>query len=566
MRKGGYKRILKNAGLLGLAFNLLAFSPPQKNDLIELKGFLYGRQTGSFAATDQNKLYVLKPGTRALIKEIKKFESGNYGLCLSLVNATDIPSDTKCVWAYFNTKTPYLNLYSVSKDETSRKKMLEDWAKDGKKVTLTKTTVPEKAQAAQVTRTTTAVVEKQSPAPANPAAKALPPTQAAGAPGAKGVDAAAVSKSTAQGIAQFNAKSAQVMTEKTTPACVTGECAKPSLQTYETCNAKNDYLENTLAGVLNQSAYSAFFQSPQKEIIRTACIQRNMEQFSSSSAFYRLCRPQQLSGGAHVRKACLSDNYVNMTSKSFNLAAECLGDYVAGSSQGKAQAALSVFAFMAQESGMHVNARSNTGAGGPGQMTGGAIAEVNKDLRNIRRHLAKSNNPNCSQVLTKALETPLTTRAEACDRLSVQKDNPIKSMAYAFAYQAFIRRSLSKVVFDEDIFGSVLSPELPREQRDRLMMELSAWSHNTGPTGMTGTYRRAGPLIALLRHYAQNKYSVKTEEDVSQFMAGLKPFMRTHAHPANSSPGRYLETGNYYENIQKKMKLITQEPKSCLAI
>ncbi|MEZ0390622.1 MAG: hypothetical protein ACAH59_00300 [Pseudobdellovibrionaceae bacterium] len=545
MHVAGVKKTMKQLGWILMAFHLLAFTSPQRDDLIEIKGFLNGRSEGSFTAQNQNRLYVLKSGTRAVVREVKHFNSGNYGLCLSLLNATDIPSNSDCVWAYFDVKNPALNLYSVSGNPSVRKQTIETWAKDGKTVRLKKATTPSQGQAAQTTRQTTAVVENKNPSR---------------------TDSKAVAQSVVQGIHQTNKSVSTAMGASHSEVCM--DCSKPSLVSYETAcknDPKQNYLENTLSGILNQSSDSAFYQSPQKEVIRTACIQRNMQTFVSSREFYRTCSPQQLSGGTKAAKACLSENYVNITSKAFNLAADCLGDYVAGSESGKGQAALSIFSFMAQESGMHVNARSSTGAGGPGQMTGGAINAVNQDMRNIKRHLENSKNPNCSQTLARALKNPLSTRGASCDRIRLDDGNPMKSMAYAFAYQAINRRVLDNVVFDEALFGKVISDELPKTQKDRLMMELSAWSHNTGPAGMTGTRSRPGPLIAQLRSYASRRAQLKTKSDVDQFMTGLKDYMRRYAHPANSSASRVRETSNYYENIQKKMKMITQEAQSCLA-
>lgn len=206
---------------------------------------------------------------------------------------------------------------------------------------------------------------------------------------------------------------------------------------------------------------------------------------------------------------------------------------------------------------MHVNATSSSGPGGPGQMSGSAIAAVNQELASLREHLAGSTNPHCSKTLAKSLSSPMSPTV-SCDRIAIHKDNPLKSMAYAFAYQAITRRVLERQAFNSGIFRGVLSDSLPASERERLLMEVSAWSHNTGPAGMLN------PLRGLLMFYMQNGKKVASASDVDQLLKDLRPFLASHAHPGNRSKSRITETMNYYKNIQTRMASIAQEPKSCL--
>lgn len=540
MPKWIHTRLIKKSVYTSLVFSLAAFSSPQKNDLIELNGFLYGRNESKFRSQDQNKIYVLKPGVRARVEKTEHLPSGNYGLCIQIQNASDtvnLPKNNQCVWVYYDFKNPALKLFSVGNNQTKKQELLDSWIKDGKKVSLKNQSDPTKAQAAQTTRQVQAVADKPKTSESD-------------------------SKSeTTHAIKQIDKLNEGMNKALNNSEQSCDNCTPNKLLTFETCSDRkgSGYLEPALEKILNQSAHSDLYKSSQKEIIKLSCIQRNMQNFSNSSTFYRNCAPSQIRGGQAVGKACLSENYVQVTAKSFNLVADCLGDHVAGSNTGKNQAALSIFAFMAQESGMHVNARSGTGAGGPGQMTGGAVTAVNKNLTNIKNHLKNHPNSMCSTVLEKVLEKPLKPTANACDRRSINEDNPLKNMAYTFAYQGITRKMLENTIFDEALFGRVVSSKLPAEEKDRLMMELSSWAHNTGPAGMSY------PLSFLMRHYVQNKKTVSTAEDVDQLFKTLRSFMQTHAHPANRTPGRYLETANYYNNIQKKMKNITQEPRLCLA-
>jgi hypothetical protein len=541
-------QLLRKIKYLAIVFGLAAFTTPQQNDLVELTGFLYGRSEQKFRQQDKNQLYVLKPNTRGIIEKTEKLPSGNYGLCIKIQNAADsinLPKNNQCVWVYYHQSNPALKLYSVSKNTVEKENLLKSWAQDNKKVILKNEKDVAKAQAAVTTREVQAIAKPQfaSQSQVRAADQAIEKAEAARA---------------AQQIENIN-KNMSVALSNDYKECK--NCTQSQLSAYENCSLRkgSDYLEPALQQILSQSPLSSFYQSSQKEVIRSECIQRNLQQFNLQSSFFKQCSPQQSQGGKPVARACVSENYVNLTAKSFNLVADCMGDYVAGSATGKNQAALSIFAFMAQESGMHVNARSQTGAGGPGQMTGGAIEAVNKNLRNIKNHLNQNSNPLCQSVLGKVLEKPLTTQADACDRRALNQDNPMKNIAYAFAYQEISRRILTDRLFDDSLFGRVLSEQLPAEEKDRLMMELSAWAHNTGPAGMER------PLSFLLRYYVGRNIKVANRADIDKLFVDLRSFMQSHPHPANSSRGRYLETANYYANIQKRMKNISEEPRLCLA-
>jgi hypothetical protein len=247
-----------------------------------------------------------------------------------------------------------------------------------------------------------------------------------------------------------------------------------------------------------------------------------------------------------------------VTSRAFNLASDCLGDYVSGSAATKQQVALSIFSLMSLESGMNFNAVSHTGPSGPGQMSGGAIIAVNQELNNIRAHLSQSENISCRKNLAAVLAKPARPYA-TCDQISLDENNPMRSMAYAFAYQAASRRFLDRQAFNSPIFSSVFSAELPPAQKERLMMEASAWAHNTGPAGLLN------PLRAQLMDYMRNQKKISTAQDVTDFLKSLRPYLASHAHPANRSRSRITETMNYYSQIQQRMALITKEPRACLA-
>ncbi len=609
-------RLFRNLGVLTLSVYLVAFTSPHSDDLVELKALMNGRSEAKFRDIDSNKIYHIKSGSRGIVKEVKHFDpkvqgnTGNYGICVQFQNVEGAGNDQKCVWVYYRPDDPNMILHSVGKDTEKQKEILANWAKEGTKGALVslKPTDASKAQAATTTRPVSGVGQRTTASeieivlkttPSRPAAAAdaspiasaprvasasstiLPRLSQAG-----GVDADTanvIARNTIESMVNMNSNAGQAMNPNT--SCL--QCDRMRLQAVNKCDdhkAPDAYMQSVLKGMLNDPAYSAFYGSPQKEIINTACIQRNMMNFSTSPSFYRQCSPGQVSGGKHVPRACISEDYLNITSKAFNLVADCMGDYVVGGFddnddsnnntgsaamnaiqarllQKKQQAALSVFAFMAQESGMHANAQSATGAGGPGQMTGPAIEAVNEDLRNIRNHLEMKNNPKCSQVLNNALKRPLSMTGAACDRKN--PENVIKSMAYAFGYQAVVRRYFEATVFGHfknqrkgngALFDNVLDENLPPAERDRMMMEISAWAHNTGPGGLKR------PMVALLTRYKANRQKLRTAEDIDEFLRKMAPLV------GDANPARRRETSNYYRNIQEKMKSIAPGGRnSCLA-
>jgi hypothetical protein len=210
---------------------------------------------------------------------------------------------------------------------------------------------------------------------------------------------------------------------------------------------------------------------------------------------------------------------------------------------------------MAQESGMHMNVISPSGAAGAGQLTNDAIIDVNQHMKGIRKNLESSNNPDCSQVLSKAFIKPMKSGG-ICDRIGVYQDNPLRNMAYSFAYQKIVHDSLSVAFFENAAFSDIFK-SLPAEESARLKYALVSWGHNTGPAGLKT------PLAALLRDYVRKDKTVRTKADVDQFLSDLAVFNWSHPHPANSH--RTRETSQYYSNIQTKMKKVTTEPRSCLA-
>jgi hypothetical protein len=600
MRKAEAVKILKKIAVVGLSLNLMAFTSPQKDDLVELKGFLYGREQAKFRTIDKNKVLVLKPGTRALVAETTYFaKTKNYGICLQVQNAVSKDPNQKCVWVYYDSDRPNMKLYSVGKDSAAQKAQLESWMneKTQAKVDVKEVQAPAKAQSAVTTVTVAGVPELKekpkvetkfgapAPAPAvaptqvedKPLAVASPPLieshpkALAGADGAmtdaQATHAAEVAKGAVQTAIDRNANPS--MTPSTCAIC--GD--RPKIPGSEVCNSKNSYLEDGLAKILNTSSRSVFYNMPQKEVITTACVRKNMKNFEMGNTAFRICpnpNGAPLNGKAGwAGKACLSDNYIDMTSKSFNLAADCLGGFVSGNQEDKKEAAYSVFSLMAQESGMHVNAMSfqkvkgtnnmYAGPGGPGQVNQDAIKAVNAQLPKFQRQLSESakSNPFCGSLLAETLKKPMNPDInKSCERIDVSHGNPEKGMAYAFLYQQIAYDHIQNVMLKK--FKNLVSPDASAKVQAKLKLELASWAHNTGPAGLTY------PLERLAIEWRRQGRSVKSEQDIQTLLTQLIRYMGSNPHPGNYGKNRVAETMMYKTHMEAKMKQIGDQ-NTCIA-
>lgn len=564
-----WKRVLLAA--IGLSF--LAFSFPQKDDMVELKAFLKGRTEAKFRSIDKNHEFDLKPGTRGVVVETKYFpETKNYGVCLNVMNASNLPADQKCVWVYYNIKNPNMNLYATSQDTQLKTELLQKWAQektaDKNQVVLHRVggaTPPATGMASITVRQMTGVLERVAtalvtgkPGQLIEAVQGADSTSPAQEQQIRSiVDAEAALKTAVENINQYNSSAQTVMAVPAPATCT--ECTV-RIESYATCNNQNNYLEDDIARLLSGSSISAAIDGSQKEIIRKACVQRSLDTYPNLRNAFKSCGPNDSTPRNQAAKACVSKNYVDLTANSFNAVAECLGDYVSGNPDTKKEAALAVFSLATLESGLHTNAMSPTGAGGIGQLTQPAIADVNSRLKVIRDHLAKSNNPLCNRVLQDVMKTPMKEgRSQSCDRVGLSKDNPLKNMIYTFAYQGSQRKYLEETALKSRIFSGVISSELSASERERLGSSIAIWSHNTGPGGMKV------PLTALMTEYLQARKSIKTAADVDTFLRDLQLALVKYPHSANRARARLLETSTFFGKIQERVARITKEPRQCLA-
>lgn len=341
-------------------------------------------------------------------------------------------------------------------------------------------------------------------------------------------------------------------TSSTSPARPQAVAHEETLS-YESCNRENSYLKPTLDRLMNSE--SSFVAEIQRQsvpnYVKASCVQQSLMSFPNFRQ-YKVCRQGDLVPNATKRRPCASEEYVNVTTKSFNIAAECLGGYITGSENNKSVVAESMFHLMAHESGLHANVQSPTGAAGSGQLVKGAIDVINRAERrkmmqyNSDNKGASTNSRSCS-LIPRVLNKPMSgKKSRQCERMSLDDGNPLKNMAYTFANVRLNYLTLQKAVFTNSAFHGALS-DLSEAERLRLQMITATWAHNTGAAGM----RR--PLQRTLFKYANQARKVT---DVDEFVKELSRNLDQYPHPANSSTGRRRETSQFFNHIKARTEKI----------
>nr|BFD60020.1 hypothetical protein CKG001_21270 [Bdellovibrio sp. CKG001] len=109
------KLALKRWGVIILAPLFLGIS---SGGLVELEGYFNARYSANFLKSTRNVRFVLPPGTKAKIQEVKKFSSGKYGLNVEVL---DGKQKGEKAWVYYNPSNPGMKLYEGEQAEAQDK-------------------------------------------------------------------------------------------------------------------------------------------------------------------------------------------------------------------------------------------------------------------------------------------------------------------------------------------------------------------------------------------------------------------------------------------------------------
>lgn len=308
-----------------------------------------------------------------------------------------------------------------------------------------------------------------------------------------------------------------------------------------TCNSKNDYLNTQLSSAPVQRISEIYNLNQMNGGIKKACILASQKTTlgENQKSFAQCSIGQEKILRSKTIRPCINERYLDLTTQSFNLASQCMN-------QNKFEIE-SLFGMMNLESGFHANATSGTGSGGIGQLTSDAIKDINtNELENIRRTFDLNENNQCQLLKQEFLnkDQPMrSSRKLNCDRVSLEKGNPLVNMIYTIAYVQKTKKDLDRFFFNQ--FTN--SFKLTSEELEKLKLDLSIWGHNTGVMGLLV------PLKILMK-----KYKKSGVQDRSRFLAELAEQMKRTPASANSSSSRRKETSNYFPKIQSKLNLIKE--------
>ena len=475
-----------------LVFAILGFTG--KEDIVELTDFVNGRASANFLKSANNiDAPNLPKGTVGKILEHKKFpKSGNYGLYVEVITPN---KKGKKYWVYYNTKNPRMKLYD-SKAETKK---------------------PEDAVKTETTADVPALVDPKDIEIEEQANK-------------KAVESVTEAQEKVKEIGK---------TQACTENCI------PEKASNVVCDSNNDYVEKELNSKVPVGSFMHTLTQSlpnQTHMIDPRCIQQSLKDYVNHKRFFKKC---DANGNATpALKPCLSDKYINLIQNSFDLSAACLRDLVPESKDDDSYKSTveNLYSLMNQESGLHISAVSHTSASGSGQLTSGAIADVNdKRYNELKTFLSQHENPICKKIAQDFLSEKMPAKASVCDRTQVSKGHPMKNLIYSFSFIKVNYGYLQKGIFGRSEFSSRF--DLPPQELARLKRSMTLWAHNAGAAGTIS------PTVALLK----TKYSNKKVTNVDQFLKELSESMKTDPHKSNSSQARIKETSQFFNNLSRSM-------------
>ena len=506
---------------------LFAGTAPQVGDTVELEAWLNARSSASFRKIDRNVQRTLKPGTKGRIAKsshIKRFATGNYGICLTLENSENSP----CSWVYYRVRQPNMKLLNRAQEVTRQ---------------------PESASAAVVV-TPTRVVIDEWPAGESPYMQNQSPAN-------HGMDSDFFSQ-VVDGFNRWNNGGRQFGAD-TSPVCT--DCENKPLRPYaESCSILNNYIEKELIREkANRSLLGELISGAAvRPTIKLACVQATIA--LNPGIRHVHCGPGDKSTRRMRRaKPCQSENYVKAIGQSLNLVSNCFKGLNSRNETEFRIRSESTAKLMMWESSMQMNAVSGTNAGGMGQLTTAAIADTNRILIDkIKGHFAASSDPLCQRLATETLSKKMDAQpGQSCERIAVSEGSPLKNMIYTYGFQMLARKHLDDFVFSDRRIQNFLS-DLSAAERESVQNNLAIWSHNTGPGGMQT------PLMGLLISKARAGGKLQANE-IQQFYNEVKQRLASNPHPANASSARRKETSTFFGAIQGRAAMIEESAGgSCL--
>jgi hypothetical protein len=556
----------------------VAAAVPEKGQIVQLQDFINGRGDKKFRAEDNNRIYELPKGTIGQIdpkEEIVEFKKDPitkipkaYGLCIKILNAT-VSNKRDCYWVYYMkergnieildkdpiaavAQAPKVKPKTVSPDyqpatESKAQRVSQREVKgtiqdsvapaakpsqsssgsDGVVQKIRRDNQIQKSTVVQIIAPTVAVREPARAAPATPPIAAAPAKATDSKSGKPNEEAMNRSAATiASRLSSLNQAINPEVPPELNYGCDSTCNHKKVFSSDEMCTKKNDYLEKDIERLKNtpDSIIQKLFQtSDRAKYIKDECFGTALKNIGGIP--YKTCVGNQVK---NVVRPCASNDLKLTTRKAFDMTMSCLGEYYTDGETSVESAASNFFFLISHESGHNPNAVSTTGAGGSTQVTdpfddagkpAGAITYVNKvEKKLMLNHLAKKNDPRCEPVKT-ALERGMSSGFNTCDRISLDRGNPLMNLVYGLAIQKYLRANVQAYITENPlavrVFGR-MSPEI----KDYVEGQLGMWSHNLGEGGM----RRAAQSY-LATH--ASRFPILTTQDADKMFLELKKHIRT---------------------------------------
>ncbi len=555
-----------------LGLSLAAFKTPEVDGFVELKGHFFARTSASFRNIDQNRIAVLKPGTRGKILKIENLSSrnDNLGLCIQVSEGEKQPYGVECVWVHYNPQQNFM-AFEAPAPQPQKPQVATQPATQSTTVENRKTE-PEVGAVAKILRGISGFLQMGSAHAAELTTTVMaPPNQAADRsngqittqrtettvpllPEPKSIDQDSLNRLSLKNIENLNKGVGAVHA----PADCEN-CRSEPIRAFETCNARNNYMESELTNLLGQKSQmtSLVQATPMRPLIKPSCIQNSLAGYGVPARNYAHCRSQRGSAMSSrgVGRACVSENYSRVVSNSFNHVAQCMGEYLTGDKSFDTSTAIKMFGLMAHESGLHTNAVSDTGAGGSGQFTQGAIENVNQnEFSDVVRHLRASPDQACQSLASVLEQNKMrSSPQQSCSRISTEAGQPLVNMVYTFANMKTTRDYLDNQTWEgashlQAVLGEMQKSE-NKAEFEELKQLVAMWGHNAGSAGIKV------PLEKTLRDW-KRAGKVITAQSKAQFINDLQMNVRNFPHSANASNARRNETSIFLNRVLERLKAI----------
>jgi hypothetical protein len=309
------------------------------------------------------------------------------------------------------------------------------------------------------------------------------------------------------------------------------EALGPARRLIETCDSKNNYLEEGLAErhVLPTVATD----------IPIACFASSLSQGANPGRYFK-CKSPTGQAQKTEHRPCVSPQLVAASKSAFDVVASCFGI-----------PPRVFFQILHHESRFSPSLVSPTGAGGVGQLVEASIADANTQIAKEPHPLNNMAGKECGALKAVAGPFPMVDDSR-CDRVAVPP-NPLRSMVYA-AVQYLSIQEASMDVFSEYIarmetvtgkdYNDIWSPHLQNSIKEDVAIAM----YNGGRRG----------IRAVFRTYLQ---SLQGQPSLEEFRGGFRQALRQHY--ASTSETRKAEVANY--NVKVRDELTQTEERAGVA-